>query len=97
MPELEGADYLIGYLWEVGPTVNSGPVTHQELRAWQAGIGIELQPWEIRFLRRLSGDYLRESFLATKPDSPAPAPEFALNTSMTWKSLQKSLRELANL
>lgn len=97
MPQLEGAEYLIGYLWEVGPTADSGPVAHGELRAWQASIGIVLQPWETRFLRRLSSDYMTESFRATKPNCPAPAPEYELDHSITWKSLQKSLRDLANL
>jgi hypothetical protein len=76
MPSAEGADYLLGYLWEVGPTLvagmGAGPITHQELRAWQVNSGIRLQPWEARILRRLSIDYLAEMSRAEKADCPAP-------------------------
>jgi hypothetical protein len=100
MPKVE-AVYLIGYLWEIGPTMAAGgypgPVTHEEIISWQELTGIELRPWEVRFLRRLSGEYIVESQRAEKIDCPAPAPEFAPNLSNTWKSLQKSIRGLASL
>ena len=76
MPSTEGGDYLLGYLWEVGPTLvagmGAGPLTHQELRAWQANSGIRLQPWEARILHRLSIDYLAEMSRAEKADCLAP-------------------------
>lgn len=75
MPQVS-APYLVGYLFEVGPVMpagmGAGPVTHEELRAWQAGTGIELQPWEFRALRGLSQEYLTESHQAEQPDRPAP-------------------------
>lgn len=75
-PPFDQGEYLIGYLYEVGPTVaagmGAGPVTFTEISAWQAARGFELQPWEARLLRRLSIDYLAESHRATKRDSAPP-------------------------
>lgn len=75
-PPFDQGDYLIGYLYEVGPTVaagmGTGPVTFTEIAAWQAARGFELEPWEARLLRRLSIDYLAESHRATKRDCPPP-------------------------
>ena len=75
MPPVE-AEYLLAILFEIGPTMaagmGAGPITHEELRAWQENTGIELQPWQVRTLRRLSCDYLVESNKAEKADCPAP-------------------------
>ena len=71
-----GVGYLIGYLFEIGPTQATsggvGPITHVEIQTWMELIGIELQPWEVRFLRKLSYDYLDESHKAEKEDRPPP-------------------------
>lgn len=76
MPPVDAAGYLIGHLFEIGPTLAAGmgaaPITHVEMRAWQDVTGIALQPWEIRILRRLSADYLDESHQAEKADYPPP-------------------------
>ena len=68
--------YLLGYLWDVGPTMvagmGAGPITRQELRAWQASSGIRLQPREARILRRRSIDYLAEMSRGETVDCPAP-------------------------
>jgi hypothetical protein len=48
-------------------------ISWRTLEAWQAFTGIRLEPVAgARLLRRLSGDWLRESDKATKPDWPAP-------------------------
>lgn len=76
MPPFDEGEYLIGYLYELGPTVaagmGAGPVTFAEMAAWQATRGFELEPWEARLLRRLSVDYLAESHRATQRDCPPP-------------------------
>jgi hypothetical protein len=76
MPPLECGAYLIAYLFEVGPVMSGGmgpvPLTHGELRCWQDNIGLQLQPWEARFLRRLSREYAAEMHRAEKADAPAP-------------------------
>lgn len=70
------AQYLIEYLFEVGPTVSAGMgpsiIGWRDLQAWQDLVGIDLLPWEARIIRRLSADYLSQSLKAEKPDCPAP-------------------------
>jgi hypothetical protein len=95
MPTIERGEYLVSYLWDIGPTSDSSPLTFSELRAWQDTMGIELKPWEAQIIRRLSCDYLSESHKATKRNSPAPAPEFAPN--INTKTVQQSLRALTQL
>lgn len=48
------------------------PLTWSELVAWQSANSIQLQPWELSFIRRLSADYAAESSRATDPDRPPP-------------------------
>lgn len=98
MPPLERGGYLLGYLMEIGPTLaagmGAGPITHQEVLAWQALTGIALQPWEMRLLRRLSGEYLAESHRAEKLGCVPPwaPPDFKPEPT----AVQLSLRALAN-
>ena len=101
MPSAEGADYLLGYLWEVGPTLvagmGAGPITHQELCAWQANSGVRLQPWEARILRRLSIDYLAEMSRAERADCPAPwqEVEVVVDRAAVANRMLQAIRALA--
>jgi hypothetical protein len=76
MPPLEWGDYLIEYLFELGPTMpagmGSGPLTPSEIEAAQRLLGVQFQPWEARLLMRLSREYLGESHKATEQNAPAP-------------------------
>ena len=76
MPPLLCGDYLINFLYEVGPTMaagmGAGPLTYVEIEAWQRANGIELMPWESALMRRLSCEYASESYAAMKRDRPAP-------------------------
>ena len=73
MPPVERGDYLLDYLWEVGPCGSERSViTWHELTAWQAGLGIELKPWELRTLRGLSRDYVNQLYSSEKVDCPPP-------------------------
>lgn len=76
MPPLDGGGHLIGYLWEIGPTMpgaaGSVPLSHSEIRAFQDNIGFELQPWEIRTIRSLSCDYVSELHRGEDPDAKPP-------------------------
>ena len=76
MPPLEWAPYIVNYLFEIGPVLpagmGSGPITASEIEAWQRLLGLELQPWEVRLLLRLSREYLSESHSATERGRPAP-------------------------
>lgn len=103
MPEVD-AEYLLAYLFEVGPMMTAGgypgPLTHEELQAWQNLIGIELQPWEIRFLRRLSGEYLAENYRAQKIGCPEPVLELSQRGQDAYAvamNLQQTLKAMAKL
>ena len=73
---LVSAPHLIDYLYEIGPALPGAmggvPLSHAEIMAWQGNIGVELQPWEVRFLVRLSKAYLGELMRADSPTRPAP-------------------------
>ena len=103
MPECE-AEYLIGYLFEVGPTLPNGmgdaPLTHLEISAWQQNTGVELSSWEARTLHRASLEYLSESQRATKPDAEAPwgdAPYLKQQSNLVALRMQQAMVELSNL
>lgn len=76
MPPLYGTEYLLSHFFEIGPTLaagmGAGPITFLEIGLWMECTGIELQPWEARFIQSLSKEYLDESYKATKRDRPAP-------------------------
>jgi hypothetical protein len=76
-----------------------GPVTHEEILSWQELTGIELQPWEVRFLRRLSGEYLAESQRAEKRDCTEPARNSTTTVDLeaVARSMRQSLKEMASL
>ena len=100
MPPVE-VGHLILYLWEIGPVLAGGmgsiPISHAELLAWSGLIGIELQPWEARFILRLSQDYLMESRRAEKPDCPSPWITAAITQEQrdaVSRQVQNSLRSM---
>ena len=101
-PDMPPCDalYLVGYLFEIGPTLpagmGEGPLTHGEIASWQSNTGVRLESWEARLLRRLSLDYLNESYKARARDCPAPwgdAPVPNLKAERT----RNALRALATL
>lgn len=102
-PDAGPAAYLLGYLWQFGPTEvtagGSAPVSHREIQAWSELSGIELRPWEAHYLRRLSMDYLNELYAAEKPDRPAPwEPEGeSLARAMSAAEIRAHMRKLAAL
>lgn len=76
LPPLLAGEYLVGYLWEVGPSMSNGmggsPITFGEIRAWQAQTGCELTVWEVRTLRRMSIAYASQAHDADRIECPAP-------------------------
>lgn len=103
MPPAGDAEYLLGHLWDVGPAMAAGgypgPVTYEEMRAWMDLTGVELEPWEVHFLRRLSGEYLSESHRAEKRDCAEPVMRGSSSRDLAAvaKTMQESLRALAKL
>jgi hypothetical protein len=75
-PPISACDYLIGYLFEVGPIMSGGmgnaPLSHSEIRAWQDNTGTVLNAWEARLLRGLSRAYLGAVSDAEQPNCPPP-------------------------
>ena len=92
--------YLVGYLFEIGPTMSEGPLTHGEIESWMRNTGLRLNTWEVRTLKRLSIDYLAESQKATERGRSAPwidAPYLRVEPDRVAASLKASMRELAEL
>jgi len=96
--------HMIGYLYELGPTVaagaGEGPITHAEIAAWQANTGIQLDGSEARLLRQLSLAYLSESHKATKPECEAPWAEATYvkpAANLVAQRMQASMLELMQL
>lgn len=86
LPPLDVGAYLVEYLFEVGPGTGDGPITHQEIAAWCALTGREVEPWEVDALRRMSGAYLSEAHEATDPKRAPPA----------WESEQPTKEQVSN-
>jgi len=103
MPPLEWGEYLIGYLFEFGPTVftgmGAGPVPPPNIESWQRQTGLTLSPWEFKTLLRLTAEYSGESALASKPDRPAPwQPESGQqDRALATIDQRNAFRNLANL
>lgn len=75
MPPLSDGT-LVMLLQEIGPTVpgpmGAVPIGWQDIAAWQACTGEQLDPWDARKLRELSMQYLTELHLAEQPERPMP-------------------------
>lgn len=99
MPSVD-AQYLIDYLFEIGPTQGDSPISHAELQAWQGNIGIALQPWELRTLKKLSVEYLGMHREASEPDCPPPwadAPYSKFAAYQTALTMKNAMKEMDNL
>lgn len=97
MPECN-ATYLVGYLIEMGVTQGEKSLPFCEIESWQQQCGIELQPWEVRFVKRLSEAYLSESHAARDPDTEAPwadAPYVVATVRQTANRLKAAIRGLS--
>lgn len=97
MPQC-AAVYLVNYLIEMGVTKGDIALPLCEIESWQRQSGIELQPWEVRFVKRLSEAYLSESHTARDPDAEAPwadAPYVVATPRQTANRLKAAMRSLA--
>ncbi|MES2634008.1 MAG: hypothetical protein V4669_13625 [Pseudomonadota bacterium] len=101
MPPLDGGAYLIGYFWEVGPLAGGGmgasAISHTEILSWSSLVGIVLQPWEARLLRRLSREYAGELHKAEKANCPPPwdHPDVKPERGAMARALRDSMRRRA--
>jgi len=98
MPECD-ALYIVAYLIEMGVSQGENALTWQEIESWQRQCGVELQPWEARFVKRLSEAYLSESHTARDPDAEAPwsdAPYVVPTPNMVAMRMKAAMRGLAS-
>lgn len=76
MPELQGHEQVLSYLWDAGPVMAGGmaaaPLSHQEIAAWAANTHTPLTGWEAQTLRRASVEYAAESEAARDAARPMP-------------------------
>jgi hypothetical protein len=99
MPDCD-AQYLIEYLFEIGPTEGDAPLSHAELQAWQQNTGITLQPWELRLLKKLSLEYLGMYREASEPDCPVPwedAPYANFGAHQAALAMKNAIKEMDSL
>lgn len=73
LPDVDGAEHLGEYLFEVGPAPGGNPLTFGELRDWQECTGVELDEFEATTLAHLSRVYLSALHEARKPGAAWPA------------------------
>jgi hypothetical protein len=70
------APHILTRWMEIGPTeatgMGAGPITWVTIKAWQEVMGISLDRWEARLIRKLSLAYLKEGHLAESENHPAP-------------------------
>lgn len=89
---------MIGYLYDCGPVLSGGmgegPLTHSEIESWQRNSGVELEPWETSFLRKLSIEYLSQSQKSDATNCPAPWNTEALRQHAA-QSFKESIEALA--
>lgn len=102
MPPVHAGAYLLDYFWQVGPVQSGGmgpaPISYQEICAWQSLMGIVLQPWEVRALRRLSIEHISTGQKATERGYPAPwQAETFTPEPVADHSPKNALRALAKL
>ena len=76
-----------------------GPVSHQEIAAWQSLTGIPLTPWDARAIRRLSIEYSNWSIKAASADCKAPwMPEdHTVDKAQVANSMRDAMRKLAEI
>ncbi len=96
LPPIDGGDYLIDYLMEVGPTVpagmGEGAVSFTELETWARTCSLDLSGWEFRTLRRLSLEYAVQIAKSRNQDCPPPWQEYT--DPERRKSIAKHIRSV---
>lgn len=95
LPELNEAEYLIGYWHEAGTVSSSGmglsPLSWQEIRAWRLENKLNLHPFELQAIRTLSQEYAGEYGQASEKDRPAPFARSEAEVFQAGKSMLKNL------
>lgn len=68
--------YLIGWWLEIGPAsagaMGDGALTMTQIADDMEALGILLEPWEAKAIRRMSSAFVSQRYEARKPTCPAP-------------------------
>ena len=99
LPECD-AEYLLGYLFELGVVIGDGAITHGEIESWMSNTGIELTAWEARTLKTLSDAYLKANQGARKVDAETVWNDAPYYMSGKWRKamrLKASIRKAAEI
>jgi hypothetical protein len=75
MPEVEGGEYLISALFDVGPSTADGPLDWQTLESWTRMRGITLRPWEAQLLVNLGRAHFQALHEAKAMNAEPPLQE----------------------
>lgn len=74
--EVSGGRDLVEHLKSLGFSRYNGNgltgVSYSEIKDWMELMGLELSPWEVETIHRLSAIHAAMSMRATKKDCPAP-------------------------
>ena len=76
LPEVNYAEYLIDYLFEVGPSMSNGmglcPISYQEISSWLQTTKTECNSWDVNVIRHLSKVFINQYHESIKVDCPPP-------------------------
>lgn len=76
MPDLDGAEYLVDALSEIGEGKHSGdrlvPIGWEDIDAWISSTGSRMTPGELAGLRKLSSAYVSQHYAAQDPACMSP-------------------------
>lgn len=76
MPDLEGCEHLIDYLFRLRPGTSNGmgysSKTWPEIESWARLVKIPLTGWEAETLAQMSEAYCGQLAISSKKDCPAP-------------------------
>ena len=76
MPQTNGCEYLLKYLFRIGLFINSGMgqvnLTYQEIDAWCNRTKIDLHGWESEAIYNLSRAYVSQSAISKDPACEPP-------------------------
>lgn len=73
-PDIGAGKFLVGILFQVGPTKAEGPLEESALEPWEKRRGIELKPWQADAILAMSRAYLAESHAAGQWNAIPPWP-----------------------
>jgi hypothetical protein len=90
------AYHIIEYLFEIGISIGEHAITFNEIESWQRLSGIELQPFEARFIKKLSEAYLSAAREAADKDAESPwedAPVYMSKAYLMARRMQKAIED----